>query len=319
MYHGGKHYPGEHEAVIYRNLWDEVAGLLAANRHDRAHGTMAEEPSLLAGMIFDADGQPLTPTHATKSGRRYRYYVSRALITESKAGVPDGQRIPAGDIEGVVMARLTAFLADALELHEAIATLVPEARRQSDLIGKANRLASTWKTLGTSQKHAILMTMSARVVIAVEQVNVSFPPEDLITALAGDVRRHSVKLRDSESPATRHVVLSAPASLKRAGIGMRMIVAGSTAGKVDPSLVKLLIKAFDLRDKLLAGHGASLEKLAARENINSSYATPLLAFFAPRIVRAILDGRHPPTLTARRLLLDTKLPLDWDDQLAFMH
>ena len=99
-----------------------------------------------------------------------------------------------------------------------------------------------------------------------------------------------------------------------------MIIAGSTAGKVDPSLVKLLIKAFDLRDKLLSGHGASLEQLASRENINSSYATRLLrlAFLSPNIVRDILDDGHPPTLTARQLLLDTKLPLYWDNQFAFI-
>ena len=48
----------------------DVARLLADNRNDLKHGTTAEDPSLLAGMIFDEAGQPLTPTHATKSGGR---------------------------------------------------------------------------------------------------------------------------------------------------------------------------------------------------------------------------------------------------------
>ena len=99
-----------------------------------------------------------------------------------------------------------------------------------------------------------------------------------------------------------------------------MIIEGSTTDIPDPSLVKLLVKALDLRDRLLAGRGASLELIAGRENVNSSYATRLLrlAFLSPEIVRQILDGRHPSTLTARRLLLDTRLPLAWKDQLAAM-
>jgi site-specific DNA recombinase len=39
-----------------------------------------------------------------------------------------------------------------------------------------------------------------------------------------------------------------------------------------------------------------------------------LAFLAPDIVTAILNGRHPPQLTANRLMDDTRLPLDWRGQ-----
>jgi site-specific DNA recombinase len=129
-----------------------------------------------------------------------------------------------------------------------------------------------------------------------------------------------ISSKDKVSDCTHQVTVSIPASLKRTGIGKRMIIEGLTTSTPDPSLVKLLVKALDLRDKLLEGHGASLELIAGRENINSSYATRLLrlAFLSPEIVRAILDGRHPPTLTARRLLLDTRLPLAWKDQIAEM-
>ena len=41
-----------------------------------------------------------------------------------------------------------------------------------------------------------------------------------------------------------------------------------------------------------------------------------LAFLAPDIVTAILDGRHPSTVNAAKLLKDTRLPLDWDEQRA---
>lgn len=120
------------------------------------------------------------------------------------------------------------------------------------------------------------------------------------------------------SSADHHVTLTVPARLRRSGIGKRMIIPGQTATEADPSLVKLILKAFDLQAALLNGTGATLEQVAARQGINSSYATRLLrlSFLSPEIVRMILDGRHPASLTARRLLADTRLPIAWSEQLA---
>ena len=301
-------------------MWDEVARLLADNRNDRKHGTTAEEPSLLAGMIFDEAGQPVTPTHATKGGRRYRYCVSKSLITGTKSDTPDGRRIPAGDIEGLVTSRLMAFLACAHEMHDAIGPTVADAREQASLIGKAAQLAKTWSSLNTSQRRAILMAVIPRVIIIPDRVDLHIQTDALVAALRVWPKSGTIRSNDRSSDPGHQVTVSVPASLKRAGIGKRMIIEGSATSTPDPSLLKLLVKAFDLRDKLLAGRSASLELIAGRENVNSSYATRLLrlAFLSPEIVRQILDGRHPPTLTARRLLLDTRLPLAWKDQLAVM-
>ncbi len=80
--HQGKVYPGQHEAIVEAEHWKLVQDKLAGNRQARALGATAEEPSLLAGLIVDGEGHRMTPTHAVKKGRRYRYYVSTALITE---------------------------------------------------------------------------------------------------------------------------------------------------------------------------------------------------------------------------------------------
>jgi site-specific DNA recombinase len=68
---------------------------------------------------------------------------------------------------------------------------------------------------------------------------------------------------------------------------------------------------------MLAEPGLSLKEIAADEGwISSSYVTRLLrlAFLAPDIVTAIVNGRHPPQLTANRLMDDTRLPLNWSAQ-----
>jgi hypothetical protein len=35
-------------------------------------------------MLVDVEGNRMTPSHAVKKGTRYRYYVSRALITKNQ-------------------------------------------------------------------------------------------------------------------------------------------------------------------------------------------------------------------------------------------
>src|SRR5712672_35035 len=93
--HKDKHYPGEHQAIVEPELWEAVQARLAANAVERSTGERAKNPSLLAGLLFDADGNRMTPTHAVKKGRRYRYYVSHPLITQARAGSPDGLRVAA--------------------------------------------------------------------------------------------------------------------------------------------------------------------------------------------------------------------------------
>jgi site-specific DNA recombinase len=74
--HQGEAYPGQHAAILDPELWQIVQNKLAVHRQERALAVGAEAPSLLAGLIVDADGSRMTPTHATKKAKRYRYYVS---------------------------------------------------------------------------------------------------------------------------------------------------------------------------------------------------------------------------------------------------
>jgi hypothetical protein len=61
-------------------------------------GARTRQPSLLAGMLFDGDGNRMTPSHAVKNGTRYRYYVSHSLITKDRTEDAAGLRIPAAEV-----------------------------------------------------------------------------------------------------------------------------------------------------------------------------------------------------------------------------
>jgi hypothetical protein len=87
----------------------------------RNSGTRTRQPSLLTGMLFDANGNPMTPSHAVKQGTRYRYYVSRPLIVKDQTKSSAGLRIPAGEIEQLVSSRVRQWLLDPDSIYSAFA------------------------------------------------------------------------------------------------------------------------------------------------------------------------------------------------------
>src|ERR1700704_7189908 len=107
--HQGTAYPGQHTAILDPELWQIVQDKLAANRQERLLAVGAEAPSLLAGLIVDADGNRMTPSHATKRAKRYRYYVSASLLAGDRPQTQKGMRVPARDIEALVLDRLRVF------------------------------------------------------------------------------------------------------------------------------------------------------------------------------------------------------------------
>ena len=92
--HQGTAYPGQHAAILDPELWQIVQNKLAVHQ-ERALAVGAEAPSLLAGLIVDADGSRMTPTHATKSAKRC-YYVSASLLAGDHPQAQKGMRVPAG-------------------------------------------------------------------------------------------------------------------------------------------------------------------------------------------------------------------------------
>jgi hypothetical protein len=96
------------------------------------------------------------------------------------------------------------------------------------------------------------------------------------------------------------------------------LLVGSTvaADRSDPSLVRFIVKAWALREALVESAAPSLTAFATEQGISRSYATQLvrLAWLAPDIVEAILASCQPANLTASRLMQDSRIPTDWQEQ-----
>ena len=107
--HKGNVYPGEHQAIVSREMWDRVHQILQESPRARANKNRAQSPALLRGLIFGADGRAMSPTHTRRRGKLYRYYVSQSVL---KGDGADNviRRVSAAEIETAVIAQVRALL-----------------------------------------------------------------------------------------------------------------------------------------------------------------------------------------------------------------
>jgi DNA invertase Pin-like site-specific DNA recombinase len=260
--HKGTAHPGEHQAIIEPELFEAVGSMLQQNRVNHTDAIHADEPSLLVGKVWDGHGRRMTPNHACKRGRRYRYYASRIDPKSSKA---PHWRVPAADLESVVLAQLRKLIGqiDASGAHEQ------------------RRLVAEY----------------------VERVEVH-------------ADKTEIRFMSDVPEADRNAVVTA--SLVRRGKEVRLAVAPdvtNTANR-DPALIKLLVKAHISREALTSANDKSISELAEEQGYTRDYFGVLLriAFLAPDIVTAILDGRQPAQLNRQRLARTTNLPIEWRAQ-----
>src|ERR1700680_3008976 len=120
--HKGVRHPGLHEAIVDRELWEKTQ-LLLHSQAVRGGSRTKSVASPLMGRLFDESDQSLTPSHAVKGERRYRYYVSRSLIKGTADSDGRGWRLPAPEIERIVAASVGQILSDRIEIAAAASSL----------------------------------------------------------------------------------------------------------------------------------------------------------------------------------------------------
>jgi len=311
--HKDKSYPGEHEAIVDEGLWREVQAILKENRAARMLGTAEKQISPFSGILFDAHGERMTPTHATKNNTRYRYYISRSLLARTLE--ESGQRIPAAGLEALVIGRIHNWLGDRAAMLDIIQSHTSNAATQKRLMNGLEKCVATWPELKAEDLRKFMLSIMARIQVNADRIDISLSPINLARWLGR--MDHAEPPAESQSATNHFVTLTIPVRLKRVGKEMKMIVEdGSGPATPDPSLVRVLVRAHMIRDRFLADKNLTLDEIAKSEDIVPSYVTRLfrLTLMAPDIVSAILSGKHPPELTARKLLDDTRLPLDWNEQ-----
>lgn len=101
--------------------------------------------------------------------------------------------------------------------------------------------------------------------------------------------------------------------MKRRGVELKMII-GESVGKPDPTMLKALGRAHRWFEALKAGK--LVPDIAREEEVQQGYVRRVLqlAFLAPSIVEAIVNGTQPADLNAEKLVSRTRLDSDWEKQ-----
>jgi len=310
IHHHEKYYEGQHEAIISRELWDQVQALLSSNKRGRTNGVRAESPSLLAGRMRDAEGHRFTSSHALKSGRRYRYYVCQ--------GVGDGAgqavRLPAHDAEKQVMVRLGVFLRSEKMVMDELGSPQDSPALTERLIRIAALHSEVLLNSGPQGKNSITAAVE-QVVVSSDSLEVEVNRSKLRAALIGNLKPDGEEIQWASSPILR---LKIQAQLRRHGGEMRLVVPADAPGQIPPPPVSSLLKAIargrQWHDWIMSGEISSQREIARRMGLNERYVGRIMecAFLAPDIVEAILDGSQPASLTFQKLT--QPLPSSWADQ-----
>jgi DNA invertase Pin-like site-specific DNA recombinase len=300
--HKRERYPGQHEPVIGRELWERVQQQLKGRAVRNGEGGKTEAiRSPLAGKLFDEHGEPLYVQGAAKGERRYRYYVSRRLVKGEAQEADQGWRISAPGLERTVAAAAQTMLADRV----AIAQLSEQSGIDLSQMPGIVKSAQGWieRLRSPTEMASALAELTQRVDLSRDGIRVSLkvpiPPAE-----------------EQKGVPLRRIVLTkfVPIQMKRRGVELRMVLEGdTTAARIDLPLLKAVARTRRWCQDLIAGRVTSVSELARREHLDrrSVHRLLQLGFLSPRIVEAIAEGRQPPELTVIKLSRRLALPLLW--------
>jgi len=304
--HKDKVFAGNQPAIVDMEMWKAVQERLSRNLNNHRTRSTAADPSLLTGLLFDDQGNRLTPTHAKKGERRYRYYIAQPLIETIRDFSPASLRLPARELENAVIGAIESMLTDESRLLGLMDVI--DADQARGRMSQAKKLANELSGGKSSDRIGILNRIVSRVTVQTHSIVIVLRSNALWSL--GDV--------SDDSPTTS---IEVPVQLKRCGMAMRLVVQPTgtpTPRNPDPKMVALIAKAHQWLAKLTSGQYVSIQAIAQQENVSRSYFTRMIyiAFLDPFIVQRILRGDHPMELNAERLNRIVPLPLDWGEQRA---
>ncbi len=284
--HKSQIHEGLHEAIVDGEIWDRVQRRLAGQtRTTKAFRQDRSSHSCLAVKIYDDRGNRMTPSFAAKGARRWRYYVSQSQLKGRKQDAGSVTRVPAEKIERKVSDALTAILAS------------PELGVSGRAISSALAMSEPRQERSNDE----LCTAIERVIVGAGEIEIR-----LSDAIAIEDQERIVTIPWTRpSPRRRREVIQ--------GEGESSSIIRPMRVRARAVFVDALRNAHCWLDELTRDPDATIESLAAREGKSerSIRMTVSLAFVAPPIVAAAIEGRLPRGFGVKRLM---ELPMAWSAQ-----
>lgn len=294
--HKDSAYPGEHDAIVSREIFDAVQAKLA-DRTASPIGAMRKRVSLLAGMIRDDHDRPMSPCHTRNHGRRYSYYASSMNDDASSPAL----RLPAGELELSVRNTIGEWLRDGNRIRELAAGRSAEDIER--MFKCCSSLATRVITAPITEARTLLEQLALQVSVTSKGASASFDTA-VLGAMAGL----------TDIPAKR-ISIAIPTIQSNYGHEPRLRLEPTGSGSIsrDERLVELIARAFAAREQLLGLDQHQLDALPVTK-LRHLQRTARVSYLDPTIIRAILNGTQPSRLSARSVWRMSDLPLDWAGQ-----
>jgi site-specific DNA recombinase len=297
-------YPGQHEPIVERTIWQRVQEMLNAKAAHPRGGTVSRTSGLLRGRLFDESGEPLYSCWAKKGKLRYRYFVSRKLVRGSKMSDDRGWRLPSGRTEEAVTAAALQMLSDRGALASTLKALGFSASELKQAVEAIDSKVRSFRQIGTMEESETI----------IERVDLKRDGMQITLNLGSILRPEQFPHVGTTIRMTRMI----PMQLRRRGVETRMVIPGEavTASRTDPALLRALVRGYQWFGELASGRAASTKQIADREDLSDSYVRHVvpLGLLAPTIVESICAGRQSVSLSAERLKDHANLPIEWDAQ-----
>lgn len=225
-----------------------------------------------------------------------------------------GWRLPTQPLEKSVTSLIADFLVDRRQLQEALDAPETTPDHWRALFDEAVRIAEGLTRGNVGERRTLLQDLVSRITLSPERLEILLDRRQLAARLGVP--------QVPNSSAEDEIEIGAPIRLKRRGVETKLVIEPNLDQQphIDKHLVSLIARARRWFEEISEGNGGSIQEIAERENRDpSDIGRELqLAFLASDIVEAILAGRQPIELTARRLRHLGSLPADWHAQREFL-
>jgi len=180
MVHKDKSYPGQHDAILDKAVWDAVHAVLGQDANEKKSRTLTRNspPALLRGLLFSPSGSRMTPSAATKrtgGGKRYLYYIDSNRVSYGKG--PDTFRsISADQIEGLVIEQVLSALQTPAMIQgvwDAVRKEVTDIDEPTVVLAMRN-LAAVWKSLFPIEQTRIVNLLIERIQLTPDSVEIEW-------------------------------------------------------------------------------------------------------------------------------------------------
>ena len=294
--HKDKIYDGEHKAIICDEIFEEVQKLLYENKVDKTCGVKSFSNSLFAGLIYDDLGNKMTPSHSNSHGRRYRYYISRALKNNEETG--SVSKIPAGEVEKFVIETTKEFLKDKKQIQN----IVSEYK-----ISKQNKLIYIAQNIQNYSEPKLIRTIIHKIMVSKNLIEITYNGVSIKKVLNALANNQEIVIPDKSEELTP-IVISKNIKITQPSRNDNILILNAKeydTPEPNPYLVNAIVKSYYYHKQIQAGK--TIEDLQTEEVLrDSKYIRNILnlKYISPELTEQILNGTQPKELSLQKLIIN---------------